>query len=89
MVETSRGQWLDPFGSRLIISGVRQGSGVMNTVRVGRKWWAYFDDRQNHLRDVVGGSVSLGTAILTGSSSLFGGEKDSPELPSSIASELA
>ena len=22
-------------------------------------WWAYFDDRQNCLRDVVGGSVNL------------------------------
>ena len=33
--------------------------------RIGRKkcnprlWWAYFDDRQNHLRDVAGGSVNL------------------------------
>ena len=30
------------------------------------------DGRQNHLRDVAGGSVFLGTATLTGSSSLFG-----------------
>ena len=35
-------------------------------------WWAKVDGRQNHLRDVVGGSVSLGTPIPTGSSSLFG-----------------
>ena len=35
-------------------------------------WWAKADGRQNRLRDVVGGSVILGTAIITGSSSLFG-----------------
>ena len=33
---------------------------------------AKVDGRQNRLRDVVGGSVILGSAILTGSSSLFG-----------------
>ena len=31
----------------------------MNTVGAGRRWWAYFDDRQNYLRDVAGGSVNL------------------------------
>ena len=31
----------------------------MNTVHVGWKKWAYFDDRQNYLRDVAGGSVNL------------------------------
>ena len=24
-----------------------------------KEWWAYFDDRQNHLRDVVGNPVNL------------------------------
>ena len=34
--------------------------------------WASVDGRQNHLRDVARGSVILGIAILTGTSSLFG-----------------
>ena len=34
-------------------------------------WWAYFDDRQNRLRIVVGKFVILGTGILTGSLSRF------------------
>ncbi len=38
-------------------------------------WWAKVDGRQNHLRDVAGGSVVLDTAILIESSSLFGWPK--------------
>ena len=32
---------------------------VGSNVRLGQKEWAYLDCRQNHLRDAVGGSVSL------------------------------
>ena len=46
--------------------------GVLSTVNLRLQEWAYVDGRWYRLRDVAGGSVILGIAILTGSSSLFG-----------------
>ena len=47
-------------------SGRRRDRPERASYEFGTSWWAYFDGRQNHLRDVVGGSLSLGTATDTG-----------------------